>query len=419
MNKIFKILSLFILFLQTTIYASNSDTQNVLIKLKQKIETIESIDKYKDENIHLKLIELKNEIKTLESKIEKQSLDKSSIDKDFEKFNIIIERQDKSIDWLSVIITFFGLLITGIIIFFSFRNEGVAKSVASEEIEKWLDKNADEKLGEIVDKYKNDLESHLNDAKNSVNSIKGKEKELHELFSNINNITDENIDVINEKAKNARKIKEDSRTESEWEELFLLAYLEQDYDIAIEYLEKIIEINPKNHKAYINMGIAYAEKGEYNKAIELFYKAIDINPKYYNAYYNIGVIYAKINNNEKAVELYKKVIEINPKEAKAYINLFECELVSEKVFDIDLENKFIENFKDDKNILIKYELLKILSDIKANQTIDLEKWQRNYKEQNLNDWSLDELIEWANKKDSPTKEKLLEAIEVFKSKATK
>ena len=58
------------------------------------------------------------------------------------------------------------------------------------------------------------------------------------------------------------------------------------YDKAIEYYTKVIEINPKDAKAYYNRGVAYAEKGlqdkaikdynkgEYGKAIKDFIKAL-------------------------------------------------------------------------------------------------------------------------------------------------
>jgi hypothetical protein len=87
--------------------------------------------------------------------------------------------------------------------------------------------------------------------------------------------------------------------------------------------------------------------------------------------------------------------------------------------DKDLEAKYIALFKDNKNLFIKYDMLKIISKIDNNENIDIDNWLDKYKEQNLNSWSFDELENWANKKESPKKEKLLEAIEVFKSKVDK
>ena len=61
------------------------------------------------------------------------------------------------------------------------------------------------------------------------------------------------------------------------------------YDRAIAYFNKAIEINPRHADAYLNRGFAYHEKGQYDKAISDFTKAMELNPRYAEAYINRGV----------------------------------------------------------------------------------------------------------------------------------
>ncbi len=195
------------------------------------------------------------------------------------------------------------------------------------------------------------------------------------------------------------------------------AYGEQgEYDKAIESYEKAIEINPKDDETYYNMGIAYVKQGEYDKAIESYEKAIEINPKDDETYYNMGNAYGEQGEYDKAIESYEKAIEINPKKDEAYNNLFELQIIQNQLIDGALEQQFISSFKQDKNIYCQYELLKLFSNIAQGKKVNIDKWLKEYESQSLSDRSFDELEKWANTKENNTKEKLLEAIEVFKTK---
>ena len=69
----------------------------------------------------------------------------------------------------------------------------------------------------------------------------------------------------------------------------------------------------KGYNAYVNK--------EYDKAISFYLKAIELKPDYAEAYYNLGLAYKNQGNLTKAIESYKKAIEVDPDHADAYINL--------------------------------------------------------------------------------------------------
>lgn len=190
----------------------------------------------------------------------------------------------------------------------------------------------------------------------------------------------------------------------------------KDYMSAIKSLEKAIELKPNDENTYIDLGNIYIDLKEYDKSIKSYESALAVNPNDYISYYNLGISYSKKEEFDMAIKFYKKAIETNPVYDKSYTNLFEVELITEKLFDKELEEKYIKSFKNNKNVFIKYDLLKFLFNINQNKEVDLDKWEEDYKEQNLKDWSFDELEKWINKKESPKKEKLLEAIELFKTK---
>jgi len=71
----------------------------------------------------------------------------------------------------------------------------------------------------------------------------------------------------------------------------IASFEEGQYDRAIAYFNKAIELNPRYSDAYNNRGFAYYEKGQYDKAISDYNKAIELNPKFAMAYNNRGIAY--------------------------------------------------------------------------------------------------------------------------------
>lgn len=132
-------------------------------------------------------------------------------------------------------------------------------------------------------------------------------------------------------------------------------YQKQDYNMAIEYFCKSINLNPKNAQAYNNLAMAYWLKNDTNSAIKYFKKANEIcrnytqplvnlsnvykqlgdvkaqvcylnkaikhNPNDYLAYYWLGDYYKNTIKYPEAIECYKEVIKINPKFSQVYLSL--------------------------------------------------------------------------------------------------
>ena len=88
-------------------------------------------------------------------------------------------------------------------------------------------------------------------------------------------------------------------------------YYKGNYDKAIEYYEKAIELK-SDDEVYYNMGYVYCNKGNYDKAIECYEKAIELKPDKNEAYNNMGNTYYYKGNYDKAIEYYEKAIELKP-----------------------------------------------------------------------------------------------------------
>lgn len=90
------------------------------------------------------------------------------------------------------------------------------------------------------------------------------------------------------------------------------------YDKAIEYCSKAIELAPNKALYYGARAAVYWSKGQYDLAIADLIKAIKIDPNNAPAHRYICLIYEEQGQYDKAIEYCSKAIELDPEDAIAY-----------------------------------------------------------------------------------------------------
>ena len=94
-----------------------------------------------------------------------------------------------------------------------------------------------------------------------------------------------------------------------------------EYQKAEDCFEKVIEINPDHLDAHNSLVVIFISLREYQKAQSFCKKVIEINPNHENTNNNLGVIFVNLKEYQKAKDCFEKVIEINPNHANAHNNL--------------------------------------------------------------------------------------------------
>ncbi len=92
-------------------------------------------------------------------------------------------------------------------------------------------------------------------------------------------------------------------------------------DEAIASYQKAIELDPKDAKAYNNLGIVYDDMGRKDEAIASYQKAIELDPKDASPYNSLGYLHLIDGNLKEAKINFEKAISINPEGYVAPINL--------------------------------------------------------------------------------------------------
>ena len=111
-------------------------------------------------------------------------------------------------------------------------------------------------------------------------------------------------------------------------------YAKGDYDKALEYYEKALEISesklgkdhPSTATTYNNIALVYEAKGDYDNALEYFLKAFRIrlikiknHPNTISCFINLAICYQKANMEKDFDEWMKE--RLNEEEWAAYLEL--------------------------------------------------------------------------------------------------
>lgn len=167
----------------------------------------------------------------------------------------------------------------------------------------WLRKAAEDKI-ELYNR-------RFEEFSNKMDEIEEPTEEQKEVKASLGDYADK------EKAALLELIEKDPSAENYYK-LGNRERMSKNYQKAVEYYTKAIELGMKNPAVYNNRGNSYRDLKESRKAIEDYNKAIEMDPKYVYAYNNRGNIYGDLKEYEKSIEDYNRAIELDPKYATAY-----------------------------------------------------------------------------------------------------
>jgi len=125
-------------------------------------------------------------------------------------------------------------------------------------------------------------------------------------------------------------------------------YQKKEYDTAVEYFYKSINLNPRNAQAYNNLAMAYWQKNNKGLAIKYFKKSNSLNKNYTQPLVNLSILYSQMGDNEKRVFYLKKAIQNNSSDYWAYY------LLGDYYKSISSYPKAIENLKEAIKINSKF-----------------------------------------------------------------
>jgi len=255
-----------------------------------------------------------------------------------------IDNISASVDRFAMLTTFFGVLITIIVFFFSFKSN----SEARQTVEEWLEENGDDFVNKEVQPIKDDFNKMIINMQKEMEIFKQKSDEeieslkeqleekgnevIESLSSKIieNELDDSDLSIEDKqyfeyqiKAIKAKPIK--NRTLQDYKQIILFNIVSKDYLKANELVNKLIEekkyTKPEKSSLYYLKGFIQEKEGFYDDAIKSLNLSLDINLNL--ASYNLKAkIYNVVKQDYKeAMKLAKKALEYDKDNYDAYIAL--------------------------------------------------------------------------------------------------
>jgi tetratricopeptide (TPR) repeat protein len=90
-----------------------------------------------------------------------------------------------------------------------------------------------------------------------------------------------------------------------------LALKDEDYAGTQGHLQRVLQADPNNADAHLDLGVSYKGMGQFDKALMEYDAAERLNPKLAAIYLNRGIILHRYKNApEKGLALYKKYLEL-------------------------------------------------------------------------------------------------------------
>ncbi|MEJ2033435.1 MAG: tetratricopeptide repeat protein [Deltaproteobacteria bacterium] len=106
-------------------------------------------------------------------------------------------------------------------------------------------------------------------------------------------------------------------------------------------LERDLAANPKNTKAWIDLGDLYFDTSEPQKAIRAYTKALDLEPNNPTVLTDLGVMYRRSGKFDKALQSFDKAISLNPSLPQPRFNKGIVLL-----FDLNREKEAMQTWED-------------------------------------------------------------------------
>ena len=126
-----------------------------------------------------------------------------------------------------------------------------------------------------------------------------------------------------------------SQTASEWFDKGYIATNNKQFESAIEYFDKAIELNPNYTLAYFSRGFSKLNLMEFQEAIFDFDKTIQLTPNNALAYSLRGFCKLNLEKHKEAIADFKKVLSFEPNNnlVKEQIEIAQSELAKQQKKD--------------------------------------------------------------------------------------
>lgn len=103
--------------------------------------------------------------------------------------------------------------------------------------------------------------------------------------------------------------------------LGVIAMRDQNFDTALESVNRAITINPKAPSFWVSLGKVHEHRGEFPQALAAYRQAAELQSSHIDAWFFSGNLQKNLGHTEEAIASYQQVLTLNPNHAATFNNL--------------------------------------------------------------------------------------------------
>jgi len=100
-----------------------------------------------------------------------------------------------------------------------------------------------------------------------------------------------------------------------------IAFEEKAFDEAISYNSQALRLDPENHKAQRNIGLALSNQNKFDEAVGHFKEALRLKADFRGAHYDLGVAYAHLGKHDDAIKHWNEALRLGENDSKVHVAL--------------------------------------------------------------------------------------------------
>ncbi len=129
----------------------------------------------------------------------------------------------------------------------------------------------------------------------------------------------------------------------------------ENFEKSLEKLNKVLEFDPENKEALLQIAKYYESIKAYEKALPMYERMLELEPENIDVLFNQGISFKGDGQDEKAIANFEKILELNPddNEAVYFLTMFYAEAENYEGIVSLIEPRY-DSFDDDMKEKVSY-----------------------------------------------------------------
>ena len=95
-------------------------------------------------------------------------------------------------------------------------------------------------------------------------------------------------------------------------------YAAQGNEVALDYYENALNVNPSSVSVHYNLGNFYQEKQDWNKALEYYTRALQLNADHLPSLFAVGYVHVELKMWDEAMANFSRAVKVKPDYIQAW-----------------------------------------------------------------------------------------------------